>query len=95
MNFKSAAIFISIFALAVAALASTAALAAKLSPADRSWIDTCIDQLKREHADKTVVRKYCVCIHEIYQGNAKVSQSDMEHEFPPVHLRCSKESGRK
>jgi len=83
------------FVLAVALTTSTTASAAKLSAADTAWIGKCMDQLKRANANKTVLRKYCVCMHEYFDDNADVSQSDMERMFPPAHRLCRRESGRK
>ena len=81
--------------LAIALTTSTVASAAKLSTADTAWIGKCMDQLKRENASKTVVRKYCVCMHGYFDDNADVSQSDMEHMFPPAHRLCNRQSGWK
>ena len=81
--------------LTVALTTSTIASAAKLSAADTAWIGKCMDQLKRENASKTVLRKYCVCMHDYFDDNADVSQSDMERMFPPAHLLCKRQSGRK
>jgi hypothetical protein len=81
--------------LAVALTTSTIASAAKLSAADTAWIGKCMDQLKRENADKTVLRKYCVCMHGYFDDNADVSQSDMERMFPPAHRQCNRQSGWK
>ena len=83
------------FVLAVALTTGTIASAAKLSAADTAWIGKCMDQLKRENANKTVLRKYCVCMHGYFDDNADVSQSDMEHMFPPAHRQCKRQSGWK
>jgi hypothetical protein len=74
---------------------STIAGAAKLSAADTAWIGKCMDQLKRDNANKTVLRKYCVCMHGYFDDNADVSQSDMEHMFPPAHRLCKRQSSWK
>jgi len=83
------------FVLAAALTTGTIASAAKLSTADAAWIGKCMDQLKRENANKTVLRKYCVCMHGYFDDNADVSQSDMEHMFPPAHRLCVRRSGWK
>ena len=83
------------FVLAAALTTSTIASAAKLSAADTAWIGKCMDQLKRENANKTVLRKYCVCMHGYFDDNADVSQSDMERMFPPAHGQCKRQSGWK
>jgi len=65
----------------------------EFTPADNAWIDVCMDQLKRDNPDKIIVRKYCVCMHTFFEDNKKVSQSDMEHKFPPAHRMCNKQAG--
>ena len=77
----------------VAMTTSTTASAAKLSAADTAWIGKCMDQLKRESANKTGLRKYCVCMHDYFDDNADVAQSDMERMFPPAHRLCKRQSG--
>jgi hypothetical protein len=72
---------------------STIASAAKLSTADTAWIGKCMDQIKRDNANKTVLRKYCVCMHGYFDDNADVSQGDMERMFPPAHRLCVRQSG--
>ena len=87
-------------ALAVALLGAlamnSAALAAKKKPsaADKAWVAKCIDQLKLNPNPK-IIRKYCVCMHGFYEDNDDVSQSDMEHQFPPAHVYCNRVSGWK
>jgi hypothetical protein len=82
-------------ALLLVIVGTGAATAAKLSAADTAWIGKCTDQLKRENANKTVLRKYCVCMHGYFDDNADVSQSDMERMFPPAHRQCNRQSGWK
>jgi hypothetical protein len=86
---------LAIFALGLFAVLAAPAHAAKLSAADKAWIGKCMDQLKRENANVKIVRKYCVCMHDMFEDNESVSQSDMEHMFPPVHRSCNKSSGWK
>jgi hypothetical protein len=81
--------------LAAAMPISAIASAAKPTAADAAWIGKCMDQLKRENAQKTVLRKYCGCMHGYFDDNADVSQSDMEHMFPPAHRLCNRQSGWK
>jgi hypothetical protein len=69
------------------------AFAAALSAADRQWIATCMKQLANDNHNRTVVRKYCTCMHDIADDNAPYTQSELEHSFPPAHLMCNKESG--
>jgi hypothetical protein len=84
-----------IAALLAIALTGTTASAAKLNAADNAWIGKCMNQLKRDNANKAIVRKYCTCMHAYFDDNADVSQSDMEHMFPPVHRACNRQSGWK
>ncbi len=69
--------------------------AAKLTEADKAWIAKCVRQLAREHPSERVLRKYCTCMHEMFEDNDDVSQSDMEHMYPPLHRSCNKSSGWK
>ena len=73
----------------------TSSRAARLTDADKAWIAKCMRQLAKEHSDARVIRKYCVCMHEMFEDNDDVSQSDMEHMYPPVHRSCNKSSGWK
>jgi hypothetical protein len=82
-------------ALLALAIAPRPARAAKLSAADAAWIGKCESQLSKENARAKTVHKYCVCIHEMFDDNEDVSQSDMEHTFPPAHRMCMKTAGRK
>jgi hypothetical protein len=84
-----------VLALGLFAVLAAPAHAAKLTTVDKAWIGKCMNQLKRENANVKIVRKYCVCMHEMFEDNADVSQSDMEHMFPPVHRSCNKSSGWK
>ncbi|MBI1202195.1 MAG: hypothetical protein GC182_06755 [Rhodopseudomonas sp.] len=68
----------------------------ELSAADRAWIDTCVAQLKAEPApNEAVKQRYCACMHEQFDDNPTVTQSEMEHMFPPLHRACNRESGWK
>lgn len=80
-------------ALCILLAAITGASAAGPAPRDRAWIATCMDQLKRDNPNKQIVRKYCVCMHDYFEDNDKVSQSDMEHMYPLAHRVCNKSSG--
>ena len=82
----------------LAALLCSPALAATATPsaADRAWIDACVAQLKREPAPNPAVKqRYCACMHEQFDDNVPVTQSEMEHQFPPMHRACNRESGWK
>ena len=79
-------------------LAATPALAAPdpLTAAERAWIAACIDRLKGEPAPAADTKlRYCTCMHEQFDDNAPVTQSEMEHMFPPMHRACNAESGWK
>ena len=86
----------SLFLAAFLAATPALAVAAEPSAADRAWIATCVDQLKREPApgEQTKVR-YCTCMHEQFDDNSKVTQTEMERMFPPMHRACNLESGWK
>jgi hypothetical protein len=71
------------------------AAAATLTAADRAWIATCVDRLKAEKAPKKAARRYCACMHDYVDDNAKVTQAEMEHLFPPAHRACSRKAGWK
>lgn len=76
------------------ALTAPPASAAPLSQADRAWIATCVDQLKAERGTEQSKQRYCACMHENFDDNAKVSQTEMERMFPPLHRACQAEAGR-
>ncbi len=52
-------------------------------------------QLKDEHDDKNSVRIYCECMHDYFEDNDTVTQSEMEHMFPPAHRLCHAKAGWK
>jgi hypothetical protein len=68
------------------------AFAAKFTPADIAWIDKCMNQLKLENSNRQIVRKYCICMHEVFQDNTNASQNEMELMFSPMHQRCNRKS---
>ena len=72
------------------------ASAAELTTADRAWIAACVDRLKNESApgEDTKLR-YCTCMHEQFDDNRPVTQTEMERLYPPVHRGCNRESGWK
>jgi hypothetical protein len=84
-----------LFALAALLVFSQAANAApKLSAADKAWIDTCTNRLVTKSEKKpTPARIYCSCMHEMVENNEEMSQSDLEHSWPPVHISCRKKAG--
>ena len=83
------------FALAaILVLSSSAEAAPKLSAADKAWIDKCSNRLSSgEKKTPKSARIYCACMHEMVEDNEEMSQSDLEHSWPPVHLSCRREAG--
>jgi len=69
---------------------------AKLSEADRVWIGTCVKQLAGEPAPSEAVKqRYCTCMHEQFDDNKPVTQTEMERLYPPMHRACNREAGWK
>jgi len=72
------------------------AIAAEPSAADRAWIATCVKQLAGEAAPRADTKlRYCTCMHEQFDDNPQVTQTEMERMYPPVHRSCNHESGWK
>ena len=88
---------------AFCAAACNAAFAAKLTPQDHTWIDTCIAQRKDDRlADAKTprhtiaqLRSYCICMQGIVDGNQPFTVSELEHSYPPAHLMCLRKAGKK
>ena len=77
-------------------LASSPSSAAKLTPADRAWIDTCISQRKASGEKPARLRKYCTCMEETIDNNQPFEDvTSLERAYPPAHLMCWKDAGRK
>jgi hypothetical protein len=75
---------------------SGTAFAAKLTAADRVWIDTCISQRKASNEKPAKLRKYCACMQEVVEGNQPFeSITDLERTYPPAHQMCWKDAGKK
>lgn len=68
--------------------------AAPLNEADRAWIGACADRLKNERGTADSKVKYCTCMHEQFEDNREVDQTEMERLYPPLHRACQEESGR-
>ena len=64
--------------------------AAKLSAADRAWIETCIAQRKETKERPDRLRNYCICMHDVVEDNKPYDISELEGAFPPVHEFCVK-----
>ncbi len=84
-----------LFALAaLLAVSGAAGAAPKLSAADKAWIGACANRLAAgEKKTPNSARVYCSCMHEMVENNEPMSQSDLEHSWPPVHLSCRKMAG--
>ncbi len=79
-----------------AALFSSALHAAKLTAADRAWIDTCISQRKSSKETPAMLRKYCVCMQQIVEDNQPFENvTALERTFPPAHQMCWSDAGRR
>ena len=68
--------------------ASTHASAAKLTPADRAWIDTCINDRKNGVSNPKALRGYCACMQEIVEDNQPFGVTELERTYPPAHQAC-------
>ncbi|MFN3657394.1 MAG: hypothetical protein ACK4UO_09100 [Pseudolabrys sp.] len=69
--------------------------APKLSDAGRAWIATCVEQLKAERGTRDSKQRYCACMHENFDDNRAVTQTEMERTYPPLHRACQEEAGRR
>ena len=77
-----------------AALFSSPLYAAKLTAADRAWIDTCISQRKSSKETPGRLRKYCTCMQAIVEDNQPFeSITALERAYPPAHQMCWKDAG--
>ena len=75
---------------------SGTALAAKLTAADRAWIDTCISQRKASNEKPLKLRTYCTCMQGIVDNNEPFeSISTLERTYPPAHQMCWKDAGKR
>lgn len=73
---------------------ATGVQAAKLTAADRNWIDTCISQRTAEGNKPAALRKYCTCMQEIVDDNEPFENATaLERTYPPMHQLCYKQSG--
>lgn len=76
-------------------LIGTPALAASLGDADRAWIETCAERLNDEHGSTESKQKYCACMHDNFEDNEPVTQTEMERLYPPLHRYCQAKAGRR
>jgi hypothetical protein len=82
---------LSSFALAIGLVlpvVTASAQAAKLSAADRSWIETCAALRKDSKARQASLRAYCTCMHDVVEDNQPYGITELERSFPPVHELC-------
>jgi hypothetical protein len=87
------------FILAIALVVFSASIpvqaAPTLSAADKAWIEKCATRLiSIEKKTSRSAHIYCACMHEMVEDNEEMSQADLEHSWPPVHLSCHKQAGR-
>ncbi len=78
----------------LALLTAAPALAASLGDASRAWIEACADRLKNERGTAESKVTYCTCMHEQFDDNREVDQTEMERLYPPMHRACQIEAGR-
>jgi hypothetical protein len=79
-----------------AGLLSSPSYATKLTTADRAWIDTCISQHKTSGEKPARLRKYCTCMEETVDDNQPFADvTSLERAYPPAHLMCWKDAGRR
>lgn len=75
---------------------SAPALAAKLTAADRAWINTCVDQRKSSKEAPAKLRKYCTCMQDVVDNNEPFENiTALERTYPPAHEMCWDKAGRK
>jgi len=91
-SFKTAAALTTL----CAAVFSSPLYAARLTAADRAWIDTCISQRKASGEKPVRLRKYCTCMEETIDDNQPFADvTSLERAYPPAHQMCWKDSGRR
>jgi hypothetical protein len=78
-----------------AAIFLSPADAAKLTAADRAWIDTCMAQRQMSKEQPKKLQKYCTCMQGVVDNEPFDSISALEHTYPPAHQMCWKDAGRK
>ena len=64
------------------------AVAARLTPADKAWIATCVADRKASKAKPAALRKYCACMHAVVEDNRPFEITELERTYPPVHQQC-------
>lgn len=65
------------------------ASAAKLTAADKAWIDTCVSDRKQSSLKPAALRKYCGCMQAVVNNNEPFeSITELERTYPPAHRVC-------
>ena len=65
------------------------ASAAKLTAADRAWIDKCVSDRKQSSLKPAALRKYCGCMQAVVDNNEPFdSITELERTYPPAHRVC-------
>jgi len=81
--------------LLLAAPAASHAATPKPSAADRAWIAACAEGIAREWGTAESKVRYCACMHENFDDNRPLTQTEMERMYPPLHRSCQEEAGRR
>jgi hypothetical protein len=69
--------------------AGDAASAAKLTAADKAWIDKCISDRKQSSLKPSALRTYCGCMQAVVDNNEPFeSITELERTYPPAHRVC-------
>lgn len=92
--FLAGSLALSAPAAVLVVLSGSPALAAALGEADRVWIEACAHRLRNERGTAESKVKYCTCMHEQFDDNRDVDQTEMERLYPPLHRECQIEAGR-
>jgi hypothetical protein len=64
--------------------------AARLTPADKAWIDKCVADRKQSGDKPAALRKYCTCMHAIVEDNQPFGVTELERSYPPAHESCAR-----
>ena len=80
--------------ISLSLLLGTPALATSLGDADLAWIEACAAALRNERGTAESKLAYCACMHENFEDNRPVDQTEMERLYPPLHRACQVEAGR-
>lgn len=69
--------------------AQDCASAAKLTAADKAWIDKCVSDRKQSSLTPVALRKYCGCMQAVVDNNEPFdSITELERTYPPAHRVC-------